>query len=222
MLIDGDFALCDSIGDLRLSRRGLSRRARCSRATRRTAPAPAGSRNMPTPGSATCSSGACSTRRSSIRWCGASRATRSGSRKTLAEDTPAALDYLESAAARRRLPVRRDRPGRHLDRQLLPQRALMPASRSIAARWPRIARLRRRGARPSGVRQAAAVRGRPAQRRHQGPAPGAARCRRAADRARRLGTREPRRGHDAALARSAAGGRRSNARAGSSATAATG
>ena len=39
-----------------------------------TAPGPAGWRNMPTPGSATCSSGGCSTRRWSIPGCGASRA----------------------------------------------------------------------------------------------------------------------------------------------------
>ena len=50
---------------------------------------------MPTRASATSSSGACSTRRSSTRWCGASRATRRGSSKSLNEDIPAALDYLE-------------------------------------------------------------------------------------------------------------------------------
>ena len=39
-------------------------------------------------------------------------------------------------AAGGRLAVRRDRPRRHRHRQLLPQRAPMPASRSTPARWP--------------------------------------------------------------------------------------
>ena len=89
-----------------------------------TAPAPAGSRNSPTRGSATCSSGACSTRRSSARWCGARRATRSGSRRRSTEDAPAALDYLETRAAGSGYLFGDDRPRRHRPRQLLPQRRL--------------------------------------------------------------------------------------------------
>ena len=90
---------CDAVrfvGDLRVHRRGLSRSPRCCRPTPGIAPASAGSRNMPTPGSATSSSGACSIRRSSTRWCGASRAIRPASQKTLSEDLPVALDYLET------------------------------------------------------------------------------------------------------------------------------
>ena len=44
--------------------------------------------------------------------------------RTLSEGLPAALDYLEGEVPAGRLAVRRDRPGRHLDRDLLPQRLL--------------------------------------------------------------------------------------------------
>ena len=67
------------------------------------------------------------------RWSGASPATRQRIAKTLTEDAPAALDYLEGELPADRLPVRRDRPRRHRDRQLLPQRAPMPASRPTPA-----------------------------------------------------------------------------------------
>ena len=181
VLIDGDFSVSDSSRDLRLSRRGLSRPPAAPAPTRRTAPAPAGSRNMPTRGSATSSSGACSTRRSCIRWSGASPATRRGSTRSLNEDIPAALDYLEGE-----LPAEGFlfgeigvadiaiasffRNGAYAGFEI--DAGALAAHRGV----------RRANARPPVHRRAAAVRGRSAQRRHQGPPPGAARRRRAADR----------------------------------------
>ena len=91
--------------------------------TRRTARARAGSRNLPTPGSATCSSGASSTRRSFGRWCGASRPTRRGS-PSAQRGHPRGARLSRGRAAGRRLPLRRHRRRRHRDRQLLPQRRL--------------------------------------------------------------------------------------------------
>ena len=44
--------------------------------------------------------------------------------KTLTEDLPGALDYLEPRATRLGIPVRRHRHRRHLDRNLLPERRL--------------------------------------------------------------------------------------------------
>ena len=107
---------------------------RCSPPARRTAPARAGSRNMPTRASATSSSGACSTRTSCSPRCGASRATRSGSRST-GRGCPGRARLSRSPATRRRLPVRRHRPRRHRGRELLPQRAYA-GFEVDAERWP--------------------------------------------------------------------------------------
>ena len=108
MLIDGDFiGQRFDASSAPISTRPI-RAGRCFPPTRRTAPAPAGSRNLPTPAWATSSSGACSTRRSSTRWCGASRATRRGSTRRSTRTFPR-RSIISRASFRRRLSVRRDR-----------------------------------------------------------------------------------------------------------------
>ena len=182
VLIDGDFAISDSLGHLRLSRRGLSRPCRCSPPTRRTAPARAGSRNMPTPGSATSSSGACSTRRSSgpMVW------GEPGDEARIARGARRRTSRPRSTISRAKLPA----DGFLFGDIGLADIAIASFFRNAAyagfaldaARWPRTAGWIERSLAPSRDRDPAAVRGRPAQRRDQGPAPGAARCRRAAER----------------------------------------
>ena len=96
--------------------------------------------------------------------------------KSLNEDIPAALDYLEGE-----LPA----DGFLFGDIGVADIAIASFFRNgdyagfevDTARWPRTAALRRAHARPSLHRDAAAVRGCSAQRRHQGPASGAARCR---------------------------------------------
>ena len=199
VLIDGDFSLSNFSVICCLSRRSLSRATLCSPPIRRTAPAPAGSRNSPTPASATCSSGACSIRRSCTRWCGASRAMRSGSRGRSRRGHSGRAGLSGARAPGVRLPVRRDRARRHCDRQLVPQRRLRRVrTRSrTAGRGPR-----RSSPACSSIRQSLrCCRSRTcsASVEIRRPPPGAARCRRAADR-RHHGPARAARGHHAPLA----------------------
>ena len=111
------------LGDLRLSRRGLSRPAAVPRRRQGPRPRPLarGIRRHP------------ARRRVHLGLvlpedrapAGVGRAGRRGAdRKPITEDIPGALDYLEPQLPARRLPVRRDRRRRHRDRELLPQRRL--------------------------------------------------------------------------------------------------
>ena len=77
VLIDGDFTCPIPRSSVRTWMRPMAV-IHCSPLTQRTARLLAGWRNMPTRASATCSSGGCSTRRSSTPSCGASPATPSG------------------------------------------------------------------------------------------------------------------------------------------------
>ena len=81
VLIEGDLTLCDSSVICAWLDEAYPERPLAPRRRAPTGPARAGWRNMPTHGSATCSSGACSTRNMSSRSCGASRATRRGSKR---------------------------------------------------------------------------------------------------------------------------------------------
>ena len=118
--------------------------------------------------------------------------------KTLTEDAPAALDYLEGE-----LPE----TGWHFGEFGLADIAIASFFRNaayagFAARREPLAarrRLRRPSARARGLRLHPPVRGHPAQRRHQGPSPGPARCRSPAH-ARDARHADPAQGHDAALA----------------------
>ena len=94
VLIDGDLASVRfRASSAPISTRPMAAMHCCPKA-RATAPAPAGWRNLPTAGSATCSSGACSTRASSADRCGTKDRTRRGWRSRW-QRQPAALDYLE-------------------------------------------------------------------------------------------------------------------------------
>ena len=130
VLVDGDLTLCDSTVICAWLDEAYPEPSAAPRRRRPTAPARAGSRNMPTRGSATSSSGACSTRRSSTRSSGASRATRRGSRRRWPRTLPRELDYLEGAAARRRLAVRRRSASPTSPSPASSATAPMPASRS--------------------------------------------------------------------------------------------
>ncbi len=138
-------------------------------------------------------------------------------RKALDEDIPAALDYLEQE-----LPAEGflfgDIGVADISIASFFRNGAYAGFEIDSARWPHTAGVRRADAGASLHRRPASARGRPAQRRHQGPAPGAAR------------RRGPLDGDDSGSARTAPRDddalvgcvRRSNARSASLATAWTG
>ena len=180
VLIDGDFSRQRFVGDLRLSRRSLSRPS--------VVPGrPEGPRPRALAGGiADTRLGdvfiwGCSTRRSSARWCGASRPTRRGSQGARARTSPR-RSIISKASCRRTASCSARSASPTLRSPASSATPPMPGSRSTPARWPRTAAFVAAHARPSVHRRLLPFEDVQRSADDQGPAAGAARRRRAADR----------------------------------------